>query len=216
MAVFGSATIFVLAAGYGVVRGRKFKSPASEDPSAEEALKFGRDLDKTSLSLLGLGTLALGGLVAAIVVALKTNPEITMQSNPYLTMLLITTLFFIGSFWVIYFSYSSFLKSLPSALRLDELGYKNILFGFPFQTLLLITGAIWAFYAWGRSWGWDPKETWALITWLAYLMYLHGKLLIRWKPIFLSVVAILSFMILVFAFLGVNLVLSGLHSYGAA
>jgi ABC-type transport system involved in cytochrome c biogenesis permease subunit len=208
--------LFAASAVYGVARGRKLGSPESEDPSAEEAATSGKDLDRTSLALLGGGTVALGGVIAAIIVALKNQPEITIQSNPYLTMLLVTTLFFIGAFWVIYFSYRSFLSLLPSALRLDELGYKNILFGFPFQTLLLITGAIWAYYAWGRSWGWDPKETWALITWLAYLIYLHGKLLMRWKPVLLSVVSIISFMILVFAFLGVNLVLSGLHSYGAA
>lgn len=208
--------LFLAAAVYGFARGRKLSSPESEDPTAEEAVKNGKDLDRVSLALLGLGTLSLGGLVAAIATALKTHPEITLQSNPYLTMLLITTLFFIGAFWVIYVSYRSFLGSLPSAVRLDELGYKNVLFGFPFQTLLLITGAIWAYSAWGRAWGWDPKETWALITWLFFLMYLHGKLLFRWKPVFLSTLAIISFMVLVFAFLGVNLVLSGLHSYGAA
>lgn len=206
---------FLAAAGYGMRRGRQLPSPSDENPSVDVAV-LGKDLDRVSLGLMGLGTLSLGGLIAAIAMMLKGHEEITLQSNPYLTMLLVMTLFFIGAFWVIYFSYRSFLTGLPTAKRLDELGYKNILFAFPFQTLLLITGAIWAYHAWGRSWGWDPKETWALITWLAYLIYLHGKLLMKWKPIFLSVVSILSFMILVFAFLGVNLVLSGLHSYGAA
>jgi ABC-type transport system involved in cytochrome c biogenesis permease subunit len=79
-----------------------------------------------------------------------------------------------------------------------------------------VTGAIWAYASWGRSWGWDPKETWALITWFAYLIYLHGKLLLNWRPNLLSLVSLLGFVILVFAFLGVNLVLSGLHSYGSA
>ena len=211
-----SLLFFAAAAVYGVARSRRFRAPDTEDPSAELAASHGQDLDRTQAGLLAAGTVALAGVVAAIAVALKHHPEITLQSNPYLTMLLIMTLFFVGAFWVIRLRYASFLAQLPSARRLDELGYKNILFGFPFQTLLLITGAIWAFYAWGRSWGWDPKETWALITWMAYLIYLHGKLLMRWKPIFLSVVSIISFMILVFAFLGVNLVLSGLHSYGAA
>lgn len=207
---------FLAAAVYGLFRTRKTRVVDGEDPSADDAYRSGQDLDKIAVMLNALGTLSLLGLVGAIGVALKTHPDLTLQSNPYLTMLLVMTLFFIVSFWVIARNYRAFLGQLPSARRLDELGYKNILFAFPFQTLLLITGAIWAFYAWGRSWGWDPKETWALITWLAYLIYLHGKLLMRWKPIFLSVVAILSFMILVFAFLGVNLVLSGLHSYGAA
>jgi ABC-type transport system involved in cytochrome c biogenesis permease subunit len=82
--------------------------------------------------------------------------------------------------------------------------------------LLLVTGAIWAYAAWGRSWGWDPKETGALITWIVYLIYLHGKLLLNWKPSILAVTALIGFAVMVFAFLGVNLVLSGLHSYGAA
>lgn len=213
VAAFG---FFLAAAVVGYLGSKNKRAPNTEDPDAETAYASGKDLGTSMRVLMGLGTVSLLGLVATIGFALKSHPEITLQSNPYLTMLLVMTLFFIVSFWVIYGNYKSFLAQLPSARRLDELGYKNILFAFPFQTLLLITGAIWAYYAWGRSWGWDPKETWALITWLAYLIYLHGKLLMRWKPIFLSVVSIISFMILVFAFLGVNLVLSGLHSYGAA
>ncbi len=144
------------------------------------------------------------------------NETLRWQSNPYLLMLLFMTLFVCALFIVIVWRYEKFMSVLPSAERLDELSYKNILFAFPFQSLLLVTGAIWAYSAWGRSWGWDPKETWALITWFAYLIYLHGKLLLRWKPTVLSVIALVSFVILVFSFLGVNLVLSGLHSYGAA
>jgi ABC-type transport system involved in cytochrome c biogenesis permease subunit len=98
---------------------------------------------------------------------------------------------------------------------MHELSYKTILFAFPFQSLLLITGAIWAYYAWGRSWGWDPKETWAFITWIVFLIYLHGKLLMNWKSNTLSMLSIFGFIVMVFAFLGVNLVLSGLHSYGS-
>jgi cytochrome c-type biogenesis protein CcsB len=129
---------------------------------------------------------------------------------------MIMTVFMGLMYWVMAKKYNAFVAALPSQQRLEELEYKNILFSFPFQTLLLITGAIWAYYAWGRSWGWDPKETWALITWFAFLIYLHGKLLLNWKSNILSVLAIVGFVIMVFAFLGVNLVLSGLHSYGAA
>lgn len=151
-----------------------------------------------------------------IVVTLCRSTETTFHANPYLFMLLFSCLMFLSMFGFITWRYEKFLEGLPSAERLDELSYKNILFAFPFQTLLLITGAVWAYYAWGRSWGWDPKETWALITWLAFLIYLHGKLLMRWKSNTLSTLAIIGFALLVFAFLGVNLVLSGLHSYGAA
>ncbi len=155
------------------------------------------------------------GLFTAIGVAIAKNPSLTLYSNSYLLFLLLMTFLFCLLLVLIELRYEKFLAMLPEASRLDELSYKNILFAFPFQTLLLVTGAIWAYYAWGRSWGWDPKETWAFITWVAYLIYLHGKLLLRWKPNFLSFVALCGFFILVFAFLGVNLVLSGLHSYGS-
>lgn len=112
--------------------------------------------------------------------------------------------------------YPKVFKSLPLAQRLEELVYQNVLIAFTFQTLLIVTGAIWAKYAWGRSWGWEPKEVWALITWLVYLLYLHGRLVFAWKPNTLSALVIGGFIVLIFAFLGVNLVLSGLHSYGAA
>jgi ABC-type transport system involved in cytochrome c biogenesis permease subunit len=166
--------------------------------------------------LFALGLLSIFGLMGMVGWGISTKPELTLYSNPYLTVLMIMTVFMGLMYWVMAKKYNAFVAALPSQQRLEELEYKNILFSFPFQTLLLITGAIWAYYAWGRSWGWDPKETWALITWFAFLIYLHGKLLLNWKSNILSVLAIVGFVIMVFAFLGVNLVLSGLHSYGAA
>lgn len=184
--------------------------------SADEAADQGYDWDRRPMTALVAGLASMVGLFGAIAWGMKLSPTLTLHSNPYLTILLLMTFFLCVAFLVIVKKYRPFLARLPSAERLDELSYVNVLFAFPFQTLLLITGAIWAFYAWGRSWGWDPKETWALITWIAFLIYLHGKLLMRWKANLLSIVAIIGFMILVFAFLGVNLVLSGLHSYGSA
>ena len=183
--------------------------------SAENAAKRGFDLEGPGPWLFAGAFVALLALLGSIGLGVRSNEFLTFASNPYLVILLAMTAFFALMFLVVSRRYGGFLAGLPSADRLDELGYKNILFGFPFQTLLLITGAIWAYSAWGRSWGWDPKETWALITWLVYLIYLHGKLLLRWKPNALSVLAIVGFVVLVFAFLGVNLVLSGLHSYGS-
>jgi ABC-type transport system involved in cytochrome c biogenesis permease subunit len=176
----------------------------------------GFDLGPVGRGLFAGGVVALFALFASIGMGLKASPTLTLQSNPYLTMLLFITAFFCVVYLLISVRRDRFLEALPSAERLDELGYKLILFGFPFQTLLLVTGAIWAYSAWGRSWAWDPKETWAFITWVAYLIYLHGKLLLRWKPNFLSVVSIVGFVIMIFAFLGVNLLLSGLHAYGSA
>ncbi|MEZ4815148.1 MAG: cytochrome c biogenesis protein CcsA [Bdellovibrionota bacterium] len=172
--------------------------------------------EKDGHKLFGLGIFSLFVLVAWIFWAIRHNEHLTLQSNPYLLMAIITTFFFDLFLVLAVWKKTSFMDSLPSAERLDELSYKNLLFAFPAQMLLLITGAIWAYYSWGRSWGWDPKETWAFITWVGMLIYLHGKLLMKWKANLLSVVFIGILALMIFAFLGVNLLLSGLHSYGSA
>lgn len=102
-----------------------------------------------------------------------------------------------------------------SAEMLDELTYKSIAIGFPIFTLGgLIFGAIWADQAWGKYWTWDPKETWSLITWFFYAFYLHSRLMRGWKGRKVAAVAVLGFIAVIFTYLGVNLLLSGLHSYG--
>jgi ABC-type transport system involved in cytochrome c biogenesis permease subunit len=88
-----------------------------------------------------------------------------------------------------------------------------VFLAFPFLTLLIITGAIWAEFAWGSFWRWDPKETWALVTWLAYLGYLHMVTARGWTGRRVLWLAVAGFAVVVFTFYGVNLLLSGLHSY---
>ncbi|MDA8170005.1 MAG: c-type cytochrome biogenesis protein CcsB [Nitrospiraceae bacterium] len=103
-----------------------------------------------------------------------------------------------------------------SPVMLDEITYKSIAVGFPIFTLGgLIFGAIWADQAWGVYWSWDPKETWSLITWFVYAFYLHARLLRGWRGHKISVVAVFGFVAVIFTYLGVNLLLSGLHSYGS-
>ncbi len=98
---------------------------------------------------------------------------------------------------------------------LDEITYKSIAIGFPVFTLGgLIFGAIWADQAWGVYWSWDPKETWSLITWFGYAFYLHSRLLRGWRGNKAAVVAVVGFVLVLFTYLGVNLLLSGLHAYG--
>lgn len=98
---------------------------------------------------------------------------------------------------------------------LDDLTYKSIAIGFPVFTLGgLIFGAIWADQAWGRYWSWDPKETWSLITWFVYAFYLHARFLRGWRGHKIAIVAVIGFISTIFTYLGVNLLLSGLHSYG--
>ncbi|NWF94244.1 MAG: c-type cytochrome biogenesis protein CcsB [Syntrophaceae bacterium] len=104
-------------------------------------------------------------------------------------------------------------KRLPPLKVLDDLNYKSLTFGFPLLTLGIITGAIWANYAWGRYWDWDPKETWSLITWFFYAALLHQRLTVGWRGRKAAIMAIVGFLSVLFTFLGVNLLLSGLHTY---
>jgi cytochrome c-type biogenesis protein CcsB len=100
--------------------------------------------------------------------------------------------------------------------QLEELTYKCITIGFPVFTLGgLVFGAIWADQAWGRYWSWDPKETWSLITWFIYAFYLHVRHIRGWRGVQISIVAVIGFISTIFTYLGVNLLLSGLHSYGS-
>lgn len=106
-------------------------------------------------------------------------------------------------------------KRLPSLNVLDELNYQALTFGFPSLTLGIITGAVWAEYAWGRYWGWDPKETWSLITWFLYAAMLHQRLTVGWRGRKAAIMAIVGFFSVLFTFLGVNLLLPGLHTYSS-
>src|SRR5918996_2129386 len=93
---------------------------------------------------------------------------------------------------------------LPAAAVLDRLAYRTIAFGFPIWTFAVIAGAIWAEQAWGRYWGWDPKEVWSFITWVVFAAYLHARA---------AVIAVVGFAALAFNLYAVNLVIPGLHSY---
>ncbi len=104
------------------------------------------------------------------------------------------------------------LNWLPELEVLDNITYKSVIIGFPFLTLLIILGALWADIAWGRYWGWDPKETASLVTWLIYAAYMHTRLLKGWKGVRASILLIAGFLAIAFTFFG-NYIFSGLHSY---
>ena len=104
-------------------------------------------------------------------------------------------------------------QSLPSLKVLDEITYKLIFIGLPFLTIMLVTGAVWAEYAWGAFWSWDPKETWALITWLVYAIYLHTRFLKGFKGRRAAWLSVLGFAAVIFTFFGVSYLLPGMHSY---
>ena len=85
--------------------------------------------------------------------------------------------------------------------------------GMPFLTIMLITGAVWAEYAWGTFWSWDPKETFALVTWLVYALYLHIRLMRGWRGKRTAILSVIGFLTVIFTFFGVSYLLPGLHSY---
>ena len=130
------------------------------------------------------------------------------------------------TYWVVYFGVSALIVGgilaarqriaarLPSAEVLDDVMYKSIAVGFAFFTIATVLGALWAAEAWGGYWSWDPKETWALIVWLNYAAWLHMRLMKGLRGNVSAWWALVGLAVTTFAFLGVNMFLSGLHSYG--
>ena len=110
-------------------------------------------------------------------------------------------------------SVPGYLKQLPSSRKIDLIAYRFLAFAFPLWTFTVVAGAIWAEYAWGRYWGWDPKETWALVTWVIYAGYLHARSTAGWRGTRAAVIAIIGVASFWFNFIGINLLVSGLHSY---
>ena len=102
---------------------------------------------------------------------------------------------------------------IPDLKRLDLISYRAVSLGFLFLTFVIVTGAIWAERAWGSYWSWDPKETWSLITWLIYAIYLHLRLSRGWKDKNAAVFAVIGFICVIFTYIGVNTFLPGIHSY---
>jgi cytochrome c-type biogenesis protein CcsB len=107
-----------------------------------------------------------------------------------------------------------YLWRLPSSAAIDQLAYRVHAFAFPVWTFAaLIAGPIWAEHAWGRYWGWDPKEVWAFITWVVYAGYLHARATAGWRGKAAAVIALVGFATFLFDFIGVNLIASGQHTY---
>ncbi|MBQ8954535.1 MAG: c-type cytochrome biogenesis protein CcsB [Clostridia bacterium] len=104
-------------------------------------------------------------------------------------------------------------RHIPGREMLDVIGYRSVSLGLLFLTFTIITGAIWAEQAWGSYWSWDPKETWSLITWLVYAVYLHMRLWRGWQGKAAAVFAIIGFVCVLFTYVGVNTLLPGVHSY---
>jgi len=105
------------------------------------------------------------------------------------------------------------LSRLPGAAALDRVAHRTAVFGFPIWTFTVIAGAIWAEAAWGRFWGWDPKETWAFIAWVVYAAYLHARTTAGWRGRPAAWVNVVGLVVMIFNLTFVNMVSTGLHSY---
>ena len=104
-------------------------------------------------------------------------------------------------------------EHIPQEKRLDLISYRAVSLGFLFLTFVMVTGAIWAEHAWGSYWSWDPKETWSLITWIIYAIYLHLRISRGWKGKSAAIFAVIGFICVIFTYIGVNTFLPGIHSY---
>ena len=135
------------------------------------------------------------------------------RSNPVELAALVTT--FVLSLIVVLFSFNPerLRAGLPALEKLDSLTYKTVSVAFAGLAILLVTGAIWANESWGKYWGWDPKETGALVAWLAYAAYLHTRIAHGWSGRKSAYFAVLGFLLVIFTYLGVSFLLPGLHSY---
>lgn len=137
------------------------------------------------------------------------------------TMILSYAALIIGSlmsilYLVLYFLNKKKQTTLKESIlsNIDNFSYRIIGLGFPLLTLGIIAGAVWANEAWGNYWSWDPKETWALITWLVFATYLHARIIKKWKKEKAAFIACFGFFVIWLCYLGVNFLAKGLHSYG--
>lgn len=194
------------------------------------ALKSNWLMMHVSIMMLSYSTLIIGSLLSILFLVLTKGKDIKIQGNSFgskdytnfdnqpnesglrdLTIGVLT----ISSSETISESRS---LSNPQRLTLlesvDNLSYRIIGFGFPLLTIGIVAGAVWANEAWGSYWSWDPKETWALITWLVFAAYLHARITKSWQGKKPAILASIGFVVVWICYLGVNFLGKGLHSYG--
>jgi len=134
-------------------------------------------------------------------------------SSPFLVTGIAVALFVSLAWHALRWKHASIVELLPAREALDGLVYRTIAVSFPLLTLMIITGAYWANRTWGSYWSWDPKEDWALITWLTYAGYLHTRLTRGWRGRRSAYFALIGFAVILFTFFGVTYLLPGLHAY---
>jgi len=167
-----------------------------------------------SMMMLSYSTLIVGSLLSILFLIISKGQEIEYIdtfSNSYSTDVEKNTLTEIGSTISLNTIKDSKLKLL---FNIDNWSYRVIGLGFPFLTIGIIAGGVWANEAWGSYWSWDPKETWALITWLVFAAYLHARINKNWQGKRTAILGSLGFFVIWICYLGVNFLGKGLHSYG--
>jgi len=139
--------------------------------------------------------------------------DVHLAASPFLLAGIVCALFASLAWEVLNGKYETIASLLPQRDTLDNLIYKTVAISFPLLTLMIIAGAYWANRTWGSYWSWDPKEDWALITWLTYAGYLHMRLTRGWRGRRSAYFAIIGFAVVMFTFFGVTYLLPGLHAY---
>ena len=175
-----------------------------------------------SMMMLSYGTLIIGSLLSILYLVISKGQELnllTINTNNQETA---ASNVIVNNQALAYQSKSlnfGDVQSVPSSKitllqSLDNWSYRIIGLGFPFLTIGIIAGGVWANEAWGSYWSWDPKETWALITWLVFAAYLHSRITKGWQGKKTAILASLGFFVIWICYLGVNFLGKGLHSYG--
>jgi len=175
--------------------------------------KSTRRLSRITLQALLITFLLSAFAIAHIIFQSANLDEFTILAAPYSFAVLLVGWIAVLAALILFVGYDGIVKILPDARKLDDLTYKSIVVAFPIMTLVIVTGAIWANRAWGRYWGWDPKETASLVTWLIYLLYLHARMTAGWQGRRTALISIIGFISVIFTYLGVNLLIPGLHAY---
>ncbi len=165
------------------------------------------------VTLLGVvfSAAGLGFLVRAAVM----DPGLALFGNPFKIVILGLVIFTGAAAVLLDLRLERVRDLLPEAEKLDNMTYVIITIAFPLMTMVIVTGAVWAKYAFGQYWQWDPKETASLITWIIYTAYLHAKVSLDWPARRTAVIAIIGFASVVFTYLGVNAIGAGYHAYAS-
>ena len=166
-----------------------------------------------SLMMLSYATLISGSLISILFLMLSFKEGSAIKSNNFFQKNYESSLKNHSTATLSFESKVIFNKSKLLS-TMDNLSYRIISLGFPFLTIGIIAGAVWANEAWGSYWSWDPKETWALITWLVFAAYLHARIIKGWEGRGPAILASIGFFVVWICYLGVNFLGQGLHSYG--